>query len=59
MILSGMGPIFDNPYSIPAPGKLFSTFYAMFSGIIFITTIGFILAPAIHRFFHKLHLEGK
>ncbi len=59
MILSGMGPVFDKPTEISVAGKWFSSFYALFSGIIFITTIGFILTPAIHRFFHKLHLEEK
>jgi ABC-type phosphate transport system permease subunit len=53
MILSGMGPVVNiNTVS----GKLFSSFYALFSGVIFITNIGVILAPAIHRFFHRLHV---
>ena len=59
MILSGMGPVFDHPELISDGGKIFSSIYALFSGVIFITNIGFILAPAIHRFFHKLHLEDK
>lgn len=59
MILSGMGPVFKDPEGISTAGKLFSSFYALFSGVIFITNIGFILAPAVHRFFHKLHLEEK
>ena len=54
MILSGMGPVVDIK---TVGGKWFSSFYALFSGVIFITNIGFILAPAIHRFFHRLHLE--
>jgi hypothetical protein len=52
MILSGMGPVVEIKSTI---GKLFSSFYALFSGVIFITNIGIILAPAIHRFFHRLH----
>jgi hypothetical protein len=57
MILSGMGPVITE---ISEPwGKLFSSFYALFSGVIFITSIGYILAPLVHRFFHKLHLESK
>ena len=59
MILSGMGPVMDDPTHIPAAGKWFSSFYALFSGVVFITNIGFILTPAIHRLFHKLHLEEK
>jgi len=54
MILSGMGPVMGIETT---SGKWFSSFYALFSGIIFITNIGLVLAPAIHRFFHKLHLE--
>ena len=56
MILSGMGPVVDIKSD---GGKWFSSFYALFSGVVFITNIGFILAPAVHRFFHRLHLEGK
>jgi hypothetical protein len=54
MLLSGMGPVItiENYY-----GKIFSSFYALFSGIVFVTTMGFILAPSIHRFFHKLHMD--
>jgi hypothetical protein len=54
MILSGMGPVVNIDTRI---GKLFSSFYALFSGVIFITNIGFMLAPAIHRFFHRLHVR--
>ena len=54
MILSGMGPVIEiNTVS----GKLFSSFYALFSGIVFITNIGIILAPALHRMYHRLHLQ--
>ena len=54
MILSGMGPVVNIETTI---GKLFSSFYALFSGVIFITNIGVMLAPAIHRFFHRLHVQ--
>jgi hypothetical protein len=54
MILSGMGPVIEvNTVS----GKVFSSFYALFSGIVFITNIGIILAPALHRMYHRLHFE--
>ena len=55
MILSGMGPVVE---ITTVSGKLFSSFYALFSGVIFITNIGVILAPAIHRFFHRLHVPA-
>ena len=54
MILSGMGPVVNIETTI---GKYFSSFYAFFSGVIFITNIGVMLAPAIHRFFHRLHVQ--
>jgi len=54
MILSGMGPVIEIKTST---GKIFSSFYALFSGIVFITNIGIILAPALHRMYHRLHLE--
>jgi hypothetical protein len=55
MLLSGMGPILGG---YPTAGaKLFSSFYALFSGIVFIANIGVILAPVMHRVFHRLNLE--
>jgi len=57
MILSGMGPVVLEGFT--SAGKIFSSFYALFSGIIFISSIGYIMAPGIHRIFHKLHLEKK
>ena len=56
MILSGMGPVIEIK---SRAGKIFSSIYALFSGIVFISNIGIILAPAIHRLFHKLHLQEK
>lgn len=56
MILSGMGPVVEIKTNI---GKFFSSFYALFSGVAFITNIGILIAPIAHRFFHKLHLELK
>ncbi len=54
MILSGMGPVVNID---TVAGKWFSSFYALFSGIAFVTNMGVLLAPVMHRFFHKLHLE--
>lgn len=56
MILSGMGPVVEIKTT---SGKLFSSFYALFSGVAFITNIGIILAPAAHRFFHRLHVDDE
>ncbi len=54
MILSGMGPVITITSNA---GKWFSSFYALFSGVVFITNIGLILAPAVHRIMHRLHIE--
>jgi len=57
MILSGMGPIIDANIQLTNTAKVFASVYALFSGVAFITTIGVIIAPIIHRFFHILNLE--
>ena len=54
MILSGMGPL--TPLNTVG-GKIFAGFYALFSGLLFIIVIGIAVAPVIHRFFHKMHLD--
>jgi hypothetical protein len=56
MILTGMGPV--NELHTVA-GKLFASFYALFSGVVFITSVAVLLAPVIHRFLHKFHLESE
>ena len=60
MILSGEGPPAD-PVALSAVqlGHLhvFAGFYALFSGVTFITMVGVLLAPALHRFLHRFHLE--
>lgn len=57
MILSGMGPVIDGNIHLTPGAKVFASLYALFSGIAFISTIGLILAPVVHRFFHQLHLQ--
>ncbi|MBS1620486.1 MAG: hypothetical protein JST10_05795 [Bacteroidetes bacterium] len=54
MILAGMGPVVEVKTTI---GKWFSSLYALFAGVIFITNIGIILAPVAHRLIHRLNLE--
>jgi hypothetical protein len=54
MILSGMGPV-DALQTNAA--KLFATAYALASGVLFVTTVGVLFAPLVHRFFHRLHVE--
>jgi hypothetical protein len=54
MILSGMGPV--DPVKTEA-GKIFATCYAIFSGVAFLSIVALFLAPALHRFLHKFHLD--
>ena len=56
MILAGMGPVVEITTDA---GKWFSSFYALFSGVVFITNIGLFLAPVVHRFLHRFHLQEK
>ena len=56
MILGGMGPV--NELHTDS-GKIFASMYALFAGIIFLVTVGIIIAPAVHRFLHHLHIDEK
>jgi hypothetical protein len=55
MLLGGMGPV--TPLHTNA-GKLFASFYALFSGIIFLVSVGLLLAPGFHRLLHHFHLTS-
>ena len=59
MILSGMGPIIDTKIMLTKQAKVFASMYALFIGVAFISTIGILIAPLAHRFFHQLHLEDQ
>jgi hypothetical protein len=54
MILGGMGPI-DTP--VTSGGKIFASFYALFSGLVFLSVAALVLAPVIHRILHHFHQE--
>ena len=54
MILTGMGPV--NPVVTPG-AKLFAIVYSLFSGVFFLTMVAVLLAPALHHFLHRFHLE--
>lgn len=54
MILTGMGPVDPLPNS---GAKLFASAYALFSGVAFLTIVAVMLAPLVHRFLHRFHLE--
>lgn len=54
MILGGMGPIGD---LCGTAAKIFASAYALFSGLVFITVSGILLAPVAHRALHLFHLD--
>jgi len=54
MILGGMGPVGELP---SAAAKIFASLYALFSGLVFISVIGIVLAPAAHRVLHRFHVN--
>tara|TARA_R110002051_G_scaffold257435_6_gene316458 strand:+ start:3614 stop:3958 length:345 start_codon:yes stop_codon:yes gene_type:complete len=54
MILTGMGPV--NEMTTDA-AKLFASVYAVFSGVIFLSTVAIFFAPFAHRLMHVLHIE--
>lgn len=47
MLLGGMEPV-DSPKT--EGGKLFA-------GLVFLVTVGLVLAPLVHRIMHKFHWE--
>ncbi len=54
MILTGMGPVAEMKTN---GAKLFSSFYALYSGVAFLTITAIFFTPIIHRILHILHLE--
>jgi hypothetical protein len=54
MILTGMGPVVDMETT---GAKLLSSFYALYSGVAFLSITAVFFAPIIHRLLHILHVE--
>lgn len=54
MILTGMGPV---DRMTTTAGKLFATFYALYSGVAFLSMVAILMTPIVHRFLHRFHLE--
>ncbi len=54
MILTGMGPVAEMTTSA---AKIFSSVYALYSGVAFLSIAAVFFAPIIHRFLHILHVE--
>lgn len=55
MILGGMGPVTELKSNA---GKLFSSFYALFSGLVFVISFSVIMSPVVHRVLHKFHVDA-
>ncbi len=56
MILGGMGPV--NQLQTTA-GKIFASFYALYSGVVLLASVGVLAAPIFHRFLHHFHLADE
>ena len=54
MILGGMGPVAEMKSDA---AKLFSSAYALFCGLVFISILAVTLAPVLHRVLHRFHLD--
>jgi hypothetical protein len=54
MILTGMGPVAEMK---TVSAKLFSSFYALYSGVAFLSITAVFFTPIIHRLLHILHVE--
>ena len=54
MILGGMGPVAELKTN---PSKVFAGVYALYSGLFLILVAGLVLAPALHRLLHRLHID--
>jgi hypothetical protein len=54
MLLGGMGPV-DQLHT--AAGKLFASFYALYSGLIFLVVAGLLFVPVFHRILHRFHMD--
>jgi hypothetical protein len=56
MILGGMGPVADLRTDA---GKVFASFYALYSGVTLLTSVGVLMAPTLHRALHRFHIESE
>jgi hypothetical protein len=54
MILGGMGPVVEMKTHA---AKLFSSGYALFCGLVFISVVAVTLVPVLHRVLHKFHID--
>lgn len=56
LILTGMGPVVEMQTN---SAKIFSSLYALYSGVAFLTISGVFFAPIIHRILHILQVDAE
>jgi hypothetical protein len=56
MILTGMGPVVEMKTDA---AKIFSSLYALYSGVAFLSITAVFFAPIIHRLLHILNVEAE
>ncbi|MBL0329647.1 MAG: hypothetical protein IPP64_09575 [Bacteroidetes bacterium] len=56
LILTGMGPIAEMQTS---GAKMFDSFYALYSGVAFLSITAVFFAPIVHRIMHILHVDDE
>lgn len=54
MILTGMGPVIEMKTSA---AKIFSSLFALYSGVAFLSITAVFFAPIVHRILHILQVE--
>ena len=54
MILGGMGEIDPLPNRA---AKIFASAYALFSGLVFMASMGILFTPVLHRVMHSFHVD--
>ena len=54
MILTGMGPV---NVAKTTGAKIFSSIYAIYSGVAFLTSVAVVFSPVIHRFLQQFRID--
>ena len=54
LILTGMGPVDKAPND---SAKIFASFYSIYSGVAFLTSVAVLFSPVFHRFLHRFRLD--
>lgn len=55
MLLGGMGPVGELRSNA---GKLFASFFALYSGLVFLVSTAIFLTPVVHRVIHRFHWDA-